>query len=78
MYQMRESPCAGSALVGLGEGHLRGGGRVVAGGVDTVSSVFQDQDTRCERDSLDLLAGPVDHGQSGIPSIFFAQGGVLS
>src|SRR6266487_639790 len=67
--------CAVSAPMGLGEGHHRGGGRAVAGSVDTVSSVFQDQDTRCERDGLDLLAGPVDHGQSGIPSIFFAQGG---
>ena len=70
--------CAGSAPVGLREGHHRGGGRAVAGSVDTVSSVFQDQDTRWERDGLDLLAWPVDHGQSGIPSIFFAQGGVLS
>ncbi len=30
------------------------------------------QPAQCERDGLDLLAGPVDHGQSGIPSIFFA------
>jgi len=38
----------------------------------------EDQDTRWERDGLDLVAWPVDHGQSGIPSIFFTQEGVLS
>ena len=56
---------------GLGEATIA----EVVGGGGMVSSVFQDQDMRYERDGLDLLAGPVDHGHSQIQSVLFAQGG---